>query len=152
MQESMRMDGRLSGVRMGNSLGTRIFRLKPLVIITVLVLAATSYVVAGIVNSTYEHPTYTIHKIFQTREEYDTFQSDLYAIPGVGSRSTSVRYGPPVEATFKVTAPAGFPYGTADYGQNSNVGFPILLCVLVLGTLWGFALQRKARQNGQDAK
>ncbi len=136
---------------MGRSLGTVVFRFKPLLIITAIVLAATAYVVASIVHSTYEYPTYTIHKVFQTQSEYAAFQSELYSIPGVGERSTSVRYGPPVEATFKVTAPAGFPYGTADYGQNFNAGYPILICLLVLGTLWGFALQRRAKQDGQDA-
>jgi hypothetical protein len=135
---------------MGNSLSTKIFRLKPLVIITIVVLAATSYVVASTVHSTYERPTYTIHRVFQTTAEYEAFQAELDAMVGVGGPgSTSVRYGPPVEAVFKVTAPAGFPYGTADYHQNSMVVFPILLCLLVLGTLWGLALQRKARQDGQ---
>ncbi len=136
---------------MGRSLGTAVFRFKPLLIITAIVLAATTYVVASIVHSTYEHPTYTISRVFQTQAEYEAFQSELHAIPGVGVGSTGVRYGTPVEATFKVTAPRGFPYGTADYGQNSNVGFPILICLLVLGTLWGFALQKRAKKDEQQA-
>ena len=138
---------------MGKSLNATVFRLKPLAIITVLVLAATSYVVASTVHSTYERPTYTIHRVFQTITECEAFESELYAMVGVGGpSSTTVRHGPPVEAVFKVTAPAGFPYGTADYHQNSMVVFPILLCLLVLGTLWGIALQRKARQDEQYAE
>jgi hypothetical protein len=119
-----------------------------LVIVTALVLAATAYAVASIVHSTYERPTYTIQKVFETRQDYETFLSELSGMAGVGGPgSTSVRYGPPVEATFRVTAPPGFPYGTADYSQNHKVVFPILLCVLVLGTLWGLAFQRKAKQD-----
>ncbi len=132
---------------MGMSPSTAAFRFKPLIIITILVVGLTSYAVASTIRSTYEHPTYTIHKVFQTQSEYEAFRTQLYAMPGVGERSTSVRYGQQIEADFKVYAPAGFPYGTADYSQNSMVVFPILLCVLVLATLWGFALQKKAKET-----
>ncbi len=94
---------------MGMSLSTAAFRFKPLIIITVLVLALTSYAVASTIRSTYEHPTYTIHKVFQTRSEYEAFRAQLYAMPGVGERSTSVRYGQQVEADFKVYAPPASP-------------------------------------------
>lgn len=134
---------------MGNSPSKAQFRFRPLVIITVLVLGATAYSAASIVRSTYQHPTYTIHKVFQTQDEYQALQKQPSAMPGVGVRSTSVRIGPQVEADIKVNAPSGFPYGTASYDQNAMVVFPILLCVLVLGTLWGLTLQRKAKQEAQ---
>ena len=134
---------------MASSPGGKIFRFKPLVTITVLVLAATGYVVASSLISSYTHPTYEIHKVFQTQTEYQAFQKQLYAMPGVGVIFSGARYGQQIEADFKVTAPAGFPFGTPTYDQNGMVAFPILLCLLVLGTMWGLALQRKAREEGQ---
>ncbi len=136
---------------MADSLTARIFRFKALVIITVLILAATGYVVATTVLSSRMHPTYEVHKVFQTQDEYQAFQKQLNAMPGVGVIFSGARYGQHIEADFKVTAPAGFPYGTPTYDQNGMVVFPILLCVLVLGTMWGLALQRKARQEVKGA-
>lgn len=126
-------------------------RVRPLVVITVLVVALTLAFVAIILRSTYEHPTYTIHRTFQTQEAAAAFAAELSGMPGVWAHSTGIRIGPggaPVEGEFKVTAPAGFPYGTADYNGNSVVVFPIVVCLLVLGTLWGFAIQR--RTNRED--
>ncbi len=137
---------------MRKSLNTAVFRFKPLVITTVLILAATSYVVASTVLSSRMHPTYEVHKVFQTQDEYQAFQKQLNAMPGVGVIFSGARYGQQIEADFKVTATAGFPYGTPTYDQNAMVVFPFLLCVLVLGTMWGLALQRKAKREVKGAE
>jgi hypothetical protein len=137
---------------MPGSGGITLFRLKPVIIITVLVLAATAAAVADIVYTTSQRPTYTFHMTFTTMDEYKAFGRELKAMPGVGLLSEGYRSGLPVEADFRVTAPVEFPYGTASYGRNSMVGYPILLCLLVLGTLWGFALQKKVRQDGPNTE
>jgi hypothetical protein len=132
--------------------GVTSLRLKPVIVITALVPAVTLAAVAGIVHSTYERPNYNIHRVFETQAEYMAFSAQLRAMPGVFEAGSSVGYRKQIEADFKVTAPREFPYGTADYTRNYAVVFPILLCLLALGTLWGFALQKKVRQDGLDTE